>query len=163
MNGTKIIVSAEPRGRQFSGIVSGTPKPGTHMEIVPATSAIGGHFTFRASTDPDGNPRVIIVLLEDDDQGFGPSQAFVNGTPCKLYCPAMGEELNMLMRKTVGTGTLGIENVGDELEVDGASGMLQAAQAVTAGKCRPWTLLEHLGVALTVDTLVWVMFNGSYQ
>lgn len=163
MNGQKIIVSAEPRGRQFSGIVSGTPKPGTVMEIVPGTLSIGGRFTYRASSKADGIPRNIIVLLEDDDQGFGASQAYVTGTPCKLYCPARGEELNMLLRREAGTGTAGTSTVGDELEVDGASGMLQAAQTQAANKCRPFTLLEHLGVALTADTLIWVMFNGSYQ
>ena len=44
--GNEIIVSSEPRGRFEECIVSGTPKPGTVIDIKPTVAAVSGRFTY---------------------------------------------------------------------------------------------------------------------
>lgn len=164
MRGSKIIVSSEPRGRSQGVIVSGTPKPGTHMEIVPSTVDKSGIFTYRAVTRNDGAKGPIAILLEDELQGGLPTQAYVSGSYGKIYWPAAGEELNILMRDEPATGTANITNIGDPLEVDGATGMVQAVQTggpTGAHESSPWTLMEHLGVDLTANTLVHAQYRGD--
>jgi hypothetical protein len=121
--GNTIIVSTEPRGRKFEGIVSGTPAPGTLMEPVPATEPIGGRFTFRFyQPSADGDPRPVIVLLDDSLQGFLMTTAYVTGTEAFLYCPIVGELLNMLVRDIAGTGDS--HAIGDRFQGGHADGKL---------------------------------------
>ena len=162
--GAEIIVSANPQGKFDECIVSGTPKPGTCMEIVPSTDPVGGRFTFRAVTRNDGAKGPIAVLLPDSFQGKLANDAYVTGTRGFLYWPLAGEELNMLLRYQPGTGTSLDENIGDLLEVDGASGKLQGVGTggpTGSHASAPFMLLEHLGLALTADTLIWTRYLGN--
>lgn len=157
--GNKILVNTDAKGRRQSCIISGTPKPGTHMEIVPATGPNGsGLFTFRAQSRADGTAGQIVVLIEDDEQGKGANDAYVSGTVGKLYWPLPGDEMNVRMRDQPGTGTAGIDNVGDLLAVDGATGMVQAAGSATQ---KPWVLLEDLTQDQSDSSLVHAQFRGS--
>ncbi len=138
--GNSIIVTPEPKGRFSEGTVSGTPVPGTCMEVVPSTAAVSGRFSFRARSSTDGTQGPIIILLEDLLLGKTKDDAYVSGERCFLYYPVNGEEFNMAIRDQPGTGTAGLQNIGDLLAVDGASGMLQAAGSALAA---PFTLLER--------------------
>jgi hypothetical protein len=129
------------------------------MEIVPATGPNGsGLFTFRTLTRADGTVGPNVVLLEDDEQGKTTADAYVSGTVGKLYWPQAGDELNLLMRDQPGTGTANIDNVGDVLAIDGASGMLQAAGSATA---KPYHLLEDLTGDQSANSLIFVQYRGD--
>ena len=138
--GNSIIVTPEPKGRFSEGTISGTPMPGTCMEIVPSTAAVGERFSFRARSSTDGTQGPIIILLEDALQGKTRLDAYASGDRGFLYYPANGEEFNMAIRDQPGTGTANLQNIGDLLVVDGASGMLQAAGSALSA---PFTLLER--------------------
>lgn len=163
--GQEIILSADPKGHFDSGFISGTPKPGTCMEIVPSTAPKGGRFTYRAVSRNDGAKGPICVLVNDYLQGKLSTDAYVSGTFApNLYWPIAGEELNMLIRDQPGTGTSLSENIGDLLEVDGATGMLQGIG--TTGPTgthasAPFMLLEHLGIDKTDNFLAWVKYLGN--
>lgn len=163
--GKEIVMdSPNVRGKFEEGIVSGTPKPGTCMEIVPNTAPVGGRFTWRAWTRNDGAKGPIVVLREDALQGKTTTDAYVSGTRCFLYWPCAGDHLNMLLRYQPGTGTSLNENIGDLLEVDGATGMLQGVGTggpTGSHASSPFWLMEDLGVALTANTLVWVQYLGN--
>ena len=159
-----IIVTADPQGRFDEGIITDTSKPGTCMETVPSTPMSSGRFSYRHTSRNDGAKGEVIVLLPDKLQGASVDTAYTANRRGFLYWPKAGDELNMLMRRQTGTGTLGSENVGDPLEIDGASGMLQAVGSggpTGTHASAPFMLLEHLGVSLTGDTLVHVRYTGN--
>jgi hypothetical protein len=159
--GSCIVVSAEPQGRFMEGTISGTPKPGTVMEIVPDTEAVNGEFTWRATTRADDVNGAVVILREDDLQGKLATEAYENGKRGFLYAPVPGEEFNMLLRDQPGTGTAYNTKIGDLLAIDGGTGKLQGAAAGEATNARPpFTLLESIDSDLTEDTLVYVMYNG---
>ena len=162
--GQDIILTAEPKGQFEEIVVSGTPKPGTLMEIVPSTNPVSGRFTMRAVSRADGAKGPICILVPDREQGQLFDTAYVTATRGFVYWPVAGEEFNMFLRRQAGTGTSLNENIGDLLEVDGATGMLQGIGTggpTGAHASAPFQLLEHLGVALTGDTLIWVKYLGN--
>lgn len=158
MRGSKIIVSTNPRGKIESIICKGALKPGTFVELVPSVDAVGGLFQYRNVTRANGAKGEIAIVLEDEDQGFTPSTAYVDGTIGKIYWPVQGEELNALVRETAGTGTTGIANIGDLLAIESGTGELMAGGALAS---QPFKLLEHPSEAVKADTLHWVKFLGT--
>ena len=136
MVGNEIIVNpgiAGPRGRLETGIISGTDKPGTCMQLKAATAAVNGNFTFEAfNQNFDGDAAPVIVLLEDSDRGKIYSDAYVTGTLCKLYWPVVGDELNMLV-----DASLGAIAIGDKFQIDDSTGQLVAATAYVADYATP--------------------------
>jgi hypothetical protein len=155
--GSEIILTNNPKGIFDEGIISGTPKPGTCVEIVPTTAPVGGRFTYRAVTRANGAKGPVCVLLPDRLQGKLATDAYVTATRCFLYWPIAGEELNMLLRETVGTGTAGETNIGDLLAIESATGELMAGGALAS---QPFWLMEHLGVT-SADQLVFVKYLGN--
>ena len=134
------------------------------MEIVPSTESVGGRFTYRACSRSDGAKGGIAILRPDSDQGKLATDAYVSGTRGFLYWPVAGEEFNMLLRYQPGTGTSLDENIGDLLEVDGASGKLQGVGTggpTGAHASAPFMLMEHLGAAFTADKLIFVKYLGN--
>lgn len=158
MRGSSVIASACPRGHREECIISGTPLPGTCAEIVPSTIDVGGVFTYRNVTRSNGAKGPVVVFLEDRQQGKLITDAYVSGTRGFLYWPVAGEELNLLVRETVGTGTAGEENVGDLLAIEKATGELMAGGALAS---TPFYLLEHGGVDLGDDNLRLVKYLGN--
>ncbi len=153
--GTEIIVSSEPRGRFTEGIISGTPKPGTIMELLAATAPVGGRFTWRASTRSTGAKGAIAVLLPDNLQGKLATDAYVTLTRGFLYFPVAGEELNLLVADVAGTaddvaiGALfGVETTTGKLKADSSYGSapFQALEAITDP---------------AADYLLWCMYLGN--
>lgn len=124
MLGNEIVLTAEPNGVFKEGIVSGTPKPGTVMQVQATTEPEGGRFTWEVfDADADGDQRLIAVLLPDHLQGKLATDAYTDGERCFLYCPQAGDELNMLV-KDVDTGTSDSFAIGDLLMVEDGSGLL---------------------------------------
>ena len=160
-----VITGSEYKGRVEGIIVSGTPYPGTCMEPM-TTAPVSGRRTYRArgtTYTKDGQIGPVAVLLEDELQSGGLTQAYKTGRVGRIYWPLPGDELMMRLRYQSGTGTSASENIGDPLEIDAATGMLQAVGTVAgtgAHASTPFVLWEHLGVALTADTPVLVKCIG---
>lgn len=117
-----IVLATNPQGKFLSGVVSGTPKPGTVMEIQTPFYRGNQHLWRAYQPGTDGLRRLIAVLVEDEEQGIGITTAFVDGTQCKLYCPIAGEELNMLFMNVSGTADDVV--AGDTMIVDSGTGKL---------------------------------------
>lgn len=119
--GNGIIVSADPKGKFLEGIISGTDKPGTMMQIKAATAKQNGRFTWEAyNRSADGNRGIRAILLHDDKQGQLATDAYVTGKRCFLYVPISGEEMNILFGNQSGTGD--DIAIGDYLIADDGTG-----------------------------------------
>jgi hypothetical protein len=159
--GNCIIVSSNPKGVFLEGVIDGTPKPGTVMQIKAATAAQGGRFTWEVfNTSADGEQRIIAVLLEDSLQGKAATAAYVDGDRCFLYCPIAGEMLNMLVADVAGTGTTAAEAkaIGDLLMVDDGTGKL--IDTTGSPESEPFILLEAQAEPISADALLWCMYTG---
>lgn len=156
--GNEIIVTAVPRGVFLEGIVSGTPKPGTVMQVKAATEPVEGAYTWEVyNPDADGNQRLIAVLLPDQLQGKLATDAYVDGDRCFLYCPIPGEELNMLVA-AAGTGTGDSQAIGDLLIVNDGDGLLIATTG--SPESEPFMVMETLSDVVAAGTLCHCMYTG---
>jgi len=156
--GNEIIASAEPRGRFIEGIVSGTPKPGTVMQVKSATEMIGGRFTWEVyDANSDGDQRLIAVLLPDQLQGKLATAAYVDGDRCFLYCPLPGDELNMRVY-AAGTATSDALAIAGLLIVDDGTGVLIATSS--GEESEPFISLETVADLVADGALVHCMFTG---
>lgn len=154
--GNEIVVSADPRGKYLEGYVSGTPKPGTLMQIKAETEPVGGRHTWEAfNPDADGNQRIIAVLLPDQLNGKTATQAYADGDRCYLYCPIAGEDLNMLVANIAGTADAFA--IGDLMIADKGTGKLIATTG--SPESEPFLVMETIS-ALTADALVWCKYTG---
>lgn len=152
--GSEIIVSANPQGKFLEGYVSGTPKPGTIMQI-SATAAVEGRFTWTAfNRNADGDFGICAVLLPDSLQGQSVDTAYVSGTRCFLYVPLPGEEMNIL--KLDVSGTADDFAIGDYLMVDDGTGKVLATTGPTGAVWQPFIALETV-TDPTADQLVYCM------
>lgn len=164
--GTQIIVSCEPGGRFDEGLISGTPKPGTLVEMM-TTAPNSGRFTYRAITRSTGTKGPICILLEDDLQGklgagavssFGPrlpGDAYVTGTRCRVYYPIAGEEFNLIVADVAGTAD--DVAIADLFVGQTTTGKLVANSANAA---IPFQAQEAV-TDPTADYLLWVKFLGA--
>lgn len=163
--GSSIIVNAQPRGVFEEVIVVGTPKPGTVMNIVRSTAAVNGRFSAEpAGTTAasgvqgmaaDGNRLPICVLLEDSLQGKTADDAYVTGTQGRVYYPAPGEDLNMIVENQSGTTDDFV--IGDKLIVDDGTGKLLISASTPESE--PFICLETFS-DLAADRLTWVKYTG---
>jgi len=157
--GNNIIISSDPKGVFLEGIISGTPKPGTVMQVKAATEKTSGRFTWEVyNPDADGNQRLIAVLLPDSLRGVAATTAYTTGTRCFLYCPAAGEELNMLVKSISGTSDSWA--IGDLLIVDDGTGKLIATTG--SPESEPFIMLETVAELTDTgaDTLRHCMYTG---
>lgn len=153
-----IVLSPEPRGRFIEGIIDGTPKPGTVVQLKAATEPVNGKFTFEVyNRDADGNrPQgPLFVLTEDYLQGRLVTDQFASGDLVKVYAPLPGDELMMLIADVAGTDT-DTHAIGEILMVDDGTGKLVAS---SSPETEPFVLAETLA-GLTADTLAHCFFSG---
>lgn len=156
--GNEIIVSANPRGAFLEGYVSGTPKPGTVMQIKAATEPKGGRFTYEVFNGAaDAERAAIIVLLPNQLLGKIATDAYVDGERCFLYCPLPGEELNMLVA-AAGTGTGDSIAIGDRFIVDDGTGLL--IDTTGSPESEPFVAIETVSDVVAAGTLVCCMATG---
>jgi len=167
MKGTRVVIASPMRGVVEHCYITGTPKPGTCMEIKPATEPVGGVFNYQAYgtqaasggkfVGADGNRKAVAVLLEKDQEAGIYSDAYAAGDLGRVYYPVMGEWLNVLFANVAGTSdTLAI---GDEFMIDDGTGKLMAVDS--DAEAHPFTCLETVATALTADTMIWCRFNGA--
>jgi hypothetical protein len=158
MKGSQVLCQANPRGCFLEGFVSGTPYPGTVMQISAATEPIGGRYTWEVyNAAADGNQRLIAVLLEDQLQGKLYSTAYATGDRCFLYCPLPGEEINMLVSAS-GTATSDSQAIGDLYIVDDGTGLLVATTGTPESE--PFMCLETVSDVVAGGTMTHCMFTG---
>lgn len=152
-----IILSSEPRGNIIEGVIVGTPKPGTLMQLQAGVEPDGGgrHSWVPYAPGTDGNRRPIAVLLPDNLQGGLITDAYVTGTRGKLYFPIPGDELNMLVANI--SGTSDAFAIGDLLIADTGTGKLIATTG--SPESEPFQVMETVA-ALTADAHVHCMYTG---
>lgn len=155
--GNGIIVSSNPQGKFLEGIINGTPKPGTIVQIdVSEGLDDNGRLTFEPyNAAADGARQQIFVLLPDHMIGQPATTAYVTGTRCFVYCPIMGEELNMVIGDVAGTAD--DHSFGEFLIVDDTTGELVATTGTPESE--PFQLLEDI-TDPAADTLAHVMYTG---
>ncbi len=119
--GNKIIVSGNPLGIFKEGIISGTPKPGTCMEIKQTATLTAGRPTYQAWTKATGAYGQVVVLCEGG-QGQDADTAYVTGTRGFLYCPIPGDVLNLRVANQGGTAE--DANIGDLFAITQTTGLL---------------------------------------
>lgn len=163
--GNEIVVTPNPLGRFIWGILSGTPKPGTCMEISPGVVRTGnGHLTYRVYTagGTHGERRPILVLDRDKPQGGLATTAYTTGQLICMYAPITGEEMNVLKSDITGTGSASDDfDEGDMLMLESGTGKVIKSAANITGfpESEPFQAVEPI-VDPTADTLVWVMATG---
>ena len=159
MRGSRVLISENPRGRFLEGIVDGTPKPGTLMQVAATAVDGNGRHTWGVyDRDADGdNPAGPLAVLLERGEGYTYESAYTAGDVCFLYCPLPGDETNLLWA-TSGTST------GDSLTVaqigmpeDGTGFILDT----TGVECEPVIAMEALSDTVAGGTMVWCMW-GSY-
>lgn len=157
MKGSVILLASNPRGLFLEGTVSGTPYPGTLMTVKAATEPVGGRPTWEPyNRDASGNRALVAVLLEPF-HGASYATAYTNGERCRLYIPAAGEELNVLV-SAVGTGTGDSIAIGDLLiPVDG-TGLLIATTG--SPEMEPFQCLETVSDVVAAGTLTHCIYTG---
>lgn len=173
--GTRIILSAQPKGVFDECTISGTPKPGTFMMIVAATALTNGRPTMKARDLTAGAVGSVAILLEDDLQGFvgvgaansdstsggvtvtggpAPGTAYVAGTRGRVYWPLAGEEFNLILGDVAGTGDT--VAIGDLFGINN-DGKLKANSSYDS----PCFMAMEALTALTGDTMLHVKFLGG--
>lgn len=157
MSRSEIIVTADPRGVFKEGTITGTPLPGTVMEITPATALdSNGRPTYRAyQPGTDGNRRPIFILLEDFGQGLTKDDAYVTGSHGFLYVPVAGEEFMMLFGNAGGTAD--DIAVGDMLIVDDSTG--KVIETTGSPESEPFIALDAI-VDPVADQHLHCMYTG---
>jgi len=151
--GNKIVLTADPKGVFLEGIVSGTPKPGTSMEMVPITGAFyaGGRHQYRVNTSgTNGKRNLVAILLAVLAKSMSDSVAQgAIGLPKIPLSPVLyAVLLGMLWRNTLGVPAwtsdglnwamhrllrTGIALVGLRLTLAGASAIAVTALPVALG------------------------------
>ena len=164
----RIVLSAQPRGVFEEITIVGTPKPGTVMVIVPGQTAVNddGRWDYEPAgttaasgtqgMGADGDRIPIAVLIEDALQGRAVSTAYATGDRGRVYYPAVGEELNMLMQNAAGTGD--DLTVGDPLIVDDGTG--KVLKSAGTPETEPFMCLQVV-TDPTADQLIWTKFTGN--
>lgn len=152
--GNKILLTAYPQGRRMEGIIYGAVKPGVVLTIRTPFYQGGWHL-WEPFTGSSGERRLVAVLLEDELQGKLVTEAYTTLTPCLIYCPIPGDELNMLLADVSGTGDT--HAVLEMLRVETNTGKLIAS--ASSPEAEPFQLLEAQA-APTEDTLAPCMFTG---
>jgi len=152
-----ILVSTNPKGVFEEVIIDGTPKPGTCMTVKAATEPVAGKFTYEAFNDSaDGVQNEVAVLLEDELQGKLVTDAYVAATLARLYWPAPGELLQMLVANIAGTGDLFA--IADKMIIDDGTGKLIATTGTP--EMEPFNIMET-EAALTADLLILCRYTGN--
>jgi len=154
--GNKIVAAAEPLGRFLDVIVDGTPKPGTLMEITPATEPVNGRLHVRVfQRGTDGQRTPIMILCEDELQGVAATVAYVDGYYGRVYYPAMGEEINILLKDVAGTADT--HAIGEFLIHDSGTGLFIATTG--SPQSEPFELIETV-TAPSADVLACAIYTG---
>jgi len=158
MLGTQILVTGEPKGRFDEGIIVGTPKPGTVMEIVPATEPVGGRHSYQVATPGGDGQRTPVCVLLEDGEGQSYDDAYVAGNRARVYYPAPGEDVNVRVTAS-GTATSDSQAIGDKYIVESGTGLLLATTG--SPESEPFMCMETLSDVVAAGTVTWCQATGQ--
>jgi hypothetical protein len=158
MKGTRVLITGEPKGRFIEGIVTGTPKPGTVMQL-QSTEPVQGDYTWGVyNRDASGNrPVGPNAILLEKGEGYDYQTAYESGYKCFLYIPLPGDEMNMLVAAS-GTATSDNQTIGGLYIVEDGTGLLVATTGSV--EAEPFTCMETLTDVVAAGTMTHVMYNG---
>ncbi len=159
MRGARVLITQEPRGKKFEGIVAGTPYPGTILEVnATAVDSMGRHTWGLYNPGGDGQRPIgpYAVLLERGE-GYNWETIYVSGDQCFLYIPLPGDEMNLLWSEA-GTGTGDAVAVADKAIVDDGTGLL--IDTTGSVESEPFIAMEAVTDVVATGTMVWVMATG---
>ena len=167
MRGSRIIVTADPKGQFDEGFVNTgeTFYPGVCVQRDPTQATVGGRFVYKLyAPGADGeNPLGAYWIVTDHHQGLGGYAitsatsfgSYAAGDRVQLYSPRPGEELNLLIKNI--SGTADAHAKGEKLMVDNSTGMFIATTGSPESEAAQ--LLETL-TDPTADTLAWCQWAG---
>lgn len=158
MRGSTILLDVPGKGKHFEGYIGTglTVYPGIVVQLQGATALREGRHTWELyAPGSDGVRLPVVVVLDQPLQGRLYSVAYTAGEIAKLYVPAAGDELNMLLQNQSGTGDH--YSAGEVFIVDNGTGKL----IVTAStpESEPFMLMEAVA-AMSADTWAWCMYTG---
>lgn len=163
--GNGIVLTTPMRGRFEECIISGTPKPGTVMEV-KNTAKIQGRFTYEPAgttaasgsrgMSADGDRIPTPILLADTLQGKLATDAYADGDRGFLYWPVNGDEINVLYQNQ--SGTADDVAIGDKLIVDDGTGKLLVSTGSVESE--PFQALEVV-TDPTADQLIHAVYCGQ--
>lgn len=160
--GNSIVVSANPKGTFHEGIIGSglTPYPGIVMQIDHSVALVGGRNTFVLyNADADGGrPKgPYYILMENYLMGKVMTDPWAAGERAMFFCPAAGDEVNLLFGDQSGTGATSDIAIGDILIPNDTDG----EWLVTTGtpETEPAQAKEAYS-DLTADQLVWCVWTG---
>jgi hypothetical protein len=160
MKGNSVLLTPDPKGHFMEGVVSGTPSPGTVMQIKEATAMQGGRFTWEVydrAADSNRPQGPLAILLEDHLQGKTYSDAYTDGDRCFLYVPLPGDEMNLRV-SAPGTGTGDSVAIGDLFIVNDGDGLL--VDTTGSPEIEPFMACEALSDVVAAGTMTHVMYTG---
>lgn len=140
------------------GYVTGTPKPGTIIQIDASVALKHGKHTWKAydqGADGDRPAGPFAVLDHQQYTGQTADTAITSGDFCQIFIPLPGDELNLLFLNVGGTAD--DVALGDKMIVDDGTGK------VTVTASTPET---EIAVALeaivdpSADQLLWCCWSG---
>jgi hypothetical protein len=151
-----IILTSPPKGSFGEGYLTVGAKPGVCIELDPNAAMQSGRFGYRpfSGTLASGAAAGVMVLLEDDEQGFVVGTPYLPNSRCRFYTPAPGEELNVLRLDRTGTGDS--QTIGQQLEISAPSGKVIAQ----TGSGVPYFQAMESIVNPTSDQLTHVLYIG---
>lgn len=165
MRGSKIIVTADPKGQFDEGYVATgeTHYPGQVLQRDASVALKGGRWTYKIyvpgadGENPLGSYWVVTEhMLVLQGKGITSStsfDSFAAGDRIQIYSPRAGEELNMLVGNLSGTGD--DHTIGEKMMVDNSTGKLIATTGTPEDEVAQ--LLETI-TDPTADTLAWVQW-----
>lgn len=130
MKGSRIVVSSAPKGMFREVVISGTPKPGTLMQMKLGTALDGGGRETWEAANPgsDGFPQDVAILTEEGVHGSTGKtydDAFASGDRGMLYFPIPGDELNVRRSSITGTGSPSEDiTIGEKLLIVSGTGFI---------------------------------------
>ena len=149
-----IVADSNPKGKFEEGPISGTPKPGTCMQVKAGTSLDAtGHPTWEVFNQSGDGVEALVTVLRETLHGTI-DDAYTDGAWGFLYAPIAGEYMMMLVANLAGTGDT--ISVGDRFMIDDGTGLLVRD---SSGDSVPFIAMENKD-ALTADTHVLMMYTG---
>lgn len=157
--GQVIIISTQPRGKFMDVVISGTPVPGTCMEIMASFYQNGNHQVRVYQPGTDGERRAVMVLLEKNLVGANITDAYTDGENGRVYFPIAGEELNMLVKNETGTASTDEFADLEMATIDSGTGKLVRSALSGTPEMEPFQALGALS-DVTADVHHPFMFTG---
>ncbi len=145
-------------GNKLEGIIGDTSLPGTIMQVKAATGLNAFEPTWiAAAVGKDGDQVLGAVLEEDRYQGKTITDAYVSGTKCFLYCPLVGDFMNLLCGEIGGTANY--FTIGDRLFIDAESGLL-VPESGTGTAFHIYAVALETTLGLADSSLVFCIWAG---